>query len=111
MRLISGRRGVSLAMIIVAAAVLAGSAFAATVAAPSISSFSPTSVKTGAKITIAGKNLTGATSVMLGSMKATFKVVSSKAITVTVPAKAKTGALTVTTKGGKAKSKTNLTVS
>lgn len=112
MHLISGYRAGSLAAIAAAAAVSAGSAFAAAhVPAPKISSFTPASAKVGAKIQIAGTNLKGATSVMLGGMKATYKIVSAKAITVTVPAKAKTGTLTVTTKGGTATSKTSLRVS
>ena len=112
MRLISGYRAVGLATVAVAAALLAGSAFAAVrVAAPSISSLSPTKAKSGTTVMISGKNFTGATSVMLGSAKLTFKVVSAKSISATVPAKAKSGTVTVTTKGGKTTSKAKLTIS
>ena len=111
MRFISGRRALGLATFAAVAAVATGSALAAThVAAPSISSFSPTSAKVGAKVMISGKNFKGATSVMLGSTKLTFKVVSAGSISATIPTKAKSGTLTIVTKGGKATSKTKLSV-
>ncbi|HLX78719.1 MAG TPA: IPT/TIG domain-containing protein [Acidimicrobiales bacterium] len=110
MRLSTVVRAGSVAALVAAAALLAGSAFAA-VSAPKIASFTPTSAKPGATITIAGLNLTGASSVMVGSMKATFKVVSAKKLTVKIPTKAKTGTLTVVTKGGTAKSSKSLTIS
>jgi hypothetical protein len=112
MRLNSGYRFAGLAAIAAAATVAAGSAFGAThVLAPSIASFKPTSAKVGAKVMIAGKNLTGATSVTLDGTRMTFKVVSAKSISVTIPTKAKSGKLIVTTKAGKATSKAKLTVS
>jgi hypothetical protein len=105
-------RAGSLAAVAAAGAVAAGSAFAAAhVAAPTIASFTPTSAKAGASITVLGSHLTGVMTVKIDGMKATFKVVSPKKITVKVPAKAKTGPLAVTTKGGTAKSATRLTIS
>lgn len=50
----------------------------------------PTSGMVGAKITILGTTLTGATSVTFNGTAATFKVVSSSEITTTVPAGATT---------------------
>jgi hypothetical protein len=54
----------------------------------------------GAKVTILGTNLTGATKVSFGSLAATFTVVSSTEITTTVPSGASTGNLTVVTPKG-----------
>jgi hypothetical protein len=56
-------------------------------------------------------NFTGASSVMVDGMKATFKIVSAKKVTAKIPAKAKTGTVSVVTKGGTAKSKKSLTIS
>jgi uncharacterized repeat protein (TIGR03803 family) len=60
----------------------------------------PTAGKVGAKVTILGTSLTGATSVSFDGTAATFKVVSSSEITTTVPTGAKTGIVQVTTSGG-----------
>jgi len=76
-----------------------------------VTSFTPTKAKAGAKITVTGKNFTGASSVKVDALKATFKVVSATKLTVTVPAKAKTGKISVTTKAGTATSAKSLTVS
>jgi uncharacterized repeat protein (TIGR03803 family) len=57
----------------------------------------PTSGKVGAKVTILGNNLTGSTAVTFNGTAATFKVVSSTEITVTVPTGATTGTVVVTT--------------
>ena len=110
MRIINLVRAGSLAAIVAALALAAVSASAAVVV-PKIASFTPSAAKPGATITIAGANLTGASSVMIDGMKATFKVVSAKKLTVKIPAKAKTGSVTVVTKGGTAKSTKSLTVS
>ena len=85
-------------------------AFAA-VSAPKIVSFTPASAKPGATITIAGLNFTGASSVMVDGMKASFKVVSAKKLSAKIPTKAKKGTVTVVTKGGTAKSSKSLTIS
>jgi uncharacterized repeat protein (TIGR03803 family) len=60
----------------------------------------PMSGAVGAKVTILGTNLTGATSVSFDGTAATFKVVSATEITTTVPTGAKTGKVTVTTPAG-----------
>jgi uncharacterized protein (TIGR03437 family) len=99
---------VSLGAVAVAVLVTASAAFA--VAKPSITKFAPTTVKPGASFTITGKDLMGATKVEVNGMKATFKVVSSTKITAKVPAKAKSGKVTVVTKGGTAVSSAMLKV-
>jgi uncharacterized repeat protein (TIGR03803 family) len=60
----------------------------------------PTSGKVGAKVTILGSNLKGATSVTFDGTAATFKVISNTEISATVPAGAKTGIVQVTTSAG-----------
>jgi hypothetical protein len=74
-----------------------------------IASFAPTKAKAGAKITITGRNFTGATGVKIGGAAAAFKVVSATKITATVPAKARSGKITVTTAAGTATSSTSFT--
>ncbi len=80
------------------------------VLAPSISSFSPASGSAGTLVTINGANFTGASSVKFNGVSASFTVVSSVKITVTVPGAATTGRLTVVTPGGQATSATSFTV-
>jgi uncharacterized repeat protein (TIGR03803 family) len=60
----------------------------------------PVSGNVGTTVTILGTNLTGATSVTFNGTAATFTVLSSSAITTTVPAGATTGAVTVVTPNG-----------
>jgi len=79
-------------------------------AAPTIASFAPASGMPGATITITGTNLAGATSLVVGTVAATFTVVNATTITFTVPATAQTAALTVTTPGGSATSSSTFTV-
>ena len=98
-----GRRGAALAGLLFAVVVVA-SALAMS-AKPSITTFGPMSGKAMTKVTITGKNFTGATSVTFDMVKAAFKVESSTKISATVPDKAKTGKITVTTKGGSVESK------
>ena len=94
-----------LAALATVATVGAASALAAAgVTAPTISSFTPTKVKPVAKVTIAGKNLKGATAVTVDGMKMKFVVVSPTKIVVTLSTKAKTGQIAVTTAHGKATS-------
>ena len=64
----------------------------------------------GATITITGTNFAGATSLLLGTLAATFTVVNATTITFTVPANAQTAALTLTTPGGTATSGSTFTV-
>jgi uncharacterized protein (TIGR03437 family) len=60
----------------------------------------PTSAAAGKTVTILGTNLTGATAVSFDGTAATFKVVSATEITTTVPSRAKSGTVTVTTSSG-----------
>jgi hypothetical protein len=53
---------------------------------PTITNFTPTFGRTGAKITINGTGFTGTTSVKLGAVSAAFTVNSASKITATVPA-------------------------
>ena len=79
--------------------------------APAISGFSPTSGPVGTSVVITGKSFTGTTRVAFGAFKAaSFTVDSSTQITATVPSKAKTGKITVTTPGGTAISAGSFTV-
>jgi|SRR5579862_7878135 len=111
MRLINGYTAGSVAAVAAAAAVSAGSAFGAAHAArPTITGIFPASASAGTKVMIAGTNLTGATAVTLNGLKVTFKVFSARAISASVPARAKTGKLIVVTKGGAATSKVPLSV-
>jgi hypothetical protein len=92
------------------ALIVSASAFAATTT-PTITSFAPLTAKSGVTVTITGKNLTGASAVDFDGLKATsFKVASATKITAMVPTKAKSGKITVTTKGGTAKSSASLKV-
>jgi hypothetical protein len=79
-------------------------------AAPTLASFSPTSGMPGTTITLTGTNLTGATSLVVGTVAATFTVVNATTITFTVPATAQTAAITVVTPGGSATSGSPFTV-
>jgi len=58
------------------------------------------SANAGAKVTIVGNNLTGATQVLFNGIAAAFTVVSSTEITAIVPAGATTGIVTVVTPSG-----------
>jgi subtilisin-like proprotein convertase family protein len=82
-----------------------------TVAAPTITSFNPTSGSDGTSVVITGTELTGATSVKFGAVAATFTVNSATQITTSVPATAVTAPISVTTPGGTATSATSFVVS
>jgi hypothetical protein len=73
---------------------------------PSIAQVTPKIAKAGGTLTILGKNFTGATSVTFQGVASKFKVNSAVKLTVTVPSKAKSGTLTVTTPNGNATWKT-----
>jgi uncharacterized protein YjbI with pentapeptide repeats len=80
-------------------------------AAPTITSFTPSSGAVGTMVIITGSNFTGATAVTFNGASAVFTVNSGTQITATVPTGATTGLIGVTTPGGTASSSTNFTVS
>jgi uncharacterized delta-60 repeat protein len=68
---------------------------------PSITGFAPANALPDQTVTVTGFNLTGATSVKFGTLAASsFAVVDDTTITVTVPAKAVSGKITVVTPSG-----------
>lgn len=69
-------------------------------AAPTLSTFSPTSGNAGVAVTITGTAFTGATSVQFNGTEASFNVDSDTSITATVPASATTGKIAVKTPSG-----------
>jgi len=78
---------------------------------PSISSFTPGSGPAGTSVVLTGSNFTGTTAVAFNGINASgFMVNSSTQITVTVPAGASTGPISVTTPGGTAASTQVFTV-
>jgi uncharacterized repeat protein (TIGR03803 family) len=78
---------------------------------PVIHSFSPPNGAIGTQVTITGNSLTQVSKLTFGGVKVTvFSVDSYTQITATVPAKAKTGKIEVTTAGGIADSSTAFTV-
>ncbi|MBZ5544247.1 MAG: IPT/TIG domain-containing protein [Acidobacteriia bacterium] len=77
---------------------------------PVIAYFSPTSGPSGTLVTINGSYFTGTTSVAFNGKKASFSVVSDSQITATVPKRATSGPISVTTPGGTTTSSTNFAV-
>ena len=71
---------------------------------PTITKVAPAHAAPGTTVTLTGTNLTGTTSVTIQGVPAKFKVVSATKLTFVVPAKAKTGTITVTNPSGTAKS-------
>jgi hypothetical protein len=83
-----------------------------TVAAPTITSFTPTFGPVGTSVKITGTGFTGATAVTFNTTNATtFHVDSATQITATVPTGATTGKIKVTTPAGSATSTADFTVS
>jgi len=79
--------------------------------APTITSFSPASGPAGTPIVITGVSLTQTTKITIGGVLATnFSVNSDTQVTATVPTKAKTGKIMITTAGGMATSGATFTV-
>ncbi len=79
---------------------------------PQLTSFTPPGGPVGTVVTITGVSLTQTTEVAFGGVKATSLTVDSNTqVTATVPTGAKTGKITITTKGGTASSATSFTVS
>jgi hypothetical protein len=85
---------------------------AAFAAAPTISSFSPTSGPVGTSVTIHGNNFSGpdVTSVTFDGAPATFTIDNPQKITATVPTGATTGPIAVMSPDGTATSSTNFAV-
>jgi hypothetical protein len=80
------------------------------VAAPVVTSFTPTSGPVGTDVTISGTGFTGATSVTFNGTTASFVEVSDLEITASVPAGATSGLIAVTTAGGTGTSTGTFTV-
>jgi len=82
------------------------------VAAPTVTGFTPTSGPVGTAVTLTGTGFTGATKVAFHGTFwwAAFTVVSDTQITATVPIAATTGAIAVITPAGTATSATSFTV-
>jgi hypothetical protein len=70
------------------------------VAAPIVSSFSPTTGNPGATIEIQGSNFSGVTAIQFNGVNATFRILPGLLLA-TVPANATSGPITVTTSTGK----------
>jgi type IV pilus biogenesis protein CpaD/CtpE len=84
--------------------------FTVLAAAPTISSFSPSSGTANSTITLQGTNLTGTTQVAVGGVGASFTVNRDGSLTITVPSGTQGGVIVVTTPGGSATSSTAFTV-
>ena len=69
---------------------------------PSIVKLAPAKVRRGGRLTILGQNLTSATSVTFKGVPAKFQIVSATKLTLVVPARAKSGTVTVTNPSGTA---------
>jgi DNA/RNA endonuclease G (NUC1) len=81
-----------------------------TPAAPGITSFSPSSGTAGASATITGTNLDSTTNVTFNGTVASYTIIATNQITVTVPAGATSGSITVMTLGGRAASSSSFAV-
>jgi IPT/TIG domain-containing protein len=79
--------------------------------APRIGSFAPMRAAPGKKVTIHGNRLGGALWVKFGGVRATFTVPAANKIVAIVPAKARSGKITIRTGGGITTSRTAFAVS
>src|SRR6266508_5053237 len=108
------RRSTRIALVVVLAglAIAIPGAEAAYAAAPTISSFSPTSGPIGTSVTIHGQNFKGpdVRSGTFTGTSETFTIDNPQKITATVPAGATTGPIAVKSPDGTATSSTNFTV-
>jgi RNA polymerase sigma factor (sigma-70 family) len=84
--------------------------FTVSAAAPTIEGFSPGSGGPGTYVTIAGHNLTGATSMKFNGVGANFSVASDSQLYAKVPSGATSGPISVTTPNGTATSAAMFTV-
>ena len=67
---------------------------------PAFSNFSPAGGPVGTVVTLLGRGFLAATAVRLGSLDAAYTILSDTSITMTVPANAVSGAITVVTRRG-----------
>ena len=72
---------------------------------PTIANVTPARGRAGAKVTVTGTNLATTTSVTIRGVPAKFRVVSATRLTVTIPKRARSGAITVTNPSGTATSR------
>ncbi len=79
-------------------------------AAPTVTSFTPTSGPMGTTVTVTGTGFAAPTKVSFGGITVTATVVSATKLTLKVPATAPSAKLVVTTPGGKATSSGTFTV-
>jgi hypothetical protein len=77
---------------------------------PRISGLTPTHAKPGASVAISGSGFGGASAVTFGGVTATYTVPSETKIVAVVPARARSGTITVTTPGGTASSASGFSV-
>jgi len=77
---------------------------------PVVTSFSPTSVRAGDVVTVKGYRFSGASSVKLGSLATAYTVLNDSTLTLTVPAGALSGNVTIVTPNGTGVSGSALTV-
>src|SRR5271156_2468313 len=80
-------------------------------AAPSIIGYQPTSGNAGSSIVVSGSGFTGATTVTVGGVTASFVINSDTQITLTLPASAISGQIVVTPPIGSATSSAPMTIS
>ncbi|MEY4175463.1 MAG: hypothetical protein RI900_2628, partial [Actinomycetota bacterium] len=81
-------------------------------AAPTITSFTPTSAGAGIGqvVTVNGRNYVGVTAVTVGTVSVPFTVVNANQLTFTVPAGTTTAPISITTGFGSIRNRTNLTI-
>jgi hypothetical protein len=93
-----------IAMLVCTAPIATLSTAAAQSARPEILQISPTSGPEGARVEITGKNLQGASAVLIGATNATFKSVSSEELIALIPHRSVTSTITVVTPRGRTSS-------
>ena len=69
---------------------------------PTIAAVTPAKATAGARVALTGTNLTDTTSITFEGVPAKFKIVSPTKLTLTIPAEARSGAITVTNPAGSA---------